>query len=408
MTTTKKRTPPEGIVLRHARNCASRADGACKCTKAWQAWVWDPVTRRKVRETFPTVAAAKSWRAAASTKIESGELRAVPVPTVKAAADELIAGLRSGSIHARGGGIYKPSTVVGYEAALRLRIIPDLGERRLSKVTRGDLTTIAEKMLGEGRDASSVRNALMPVRLIFRRALDAGTVTVNPTAGLALPAPQGRRDRIATPAEATTLLAAVPDGDRALWATALLAGLRLGEIAALDWASIDFERGTIAVERSWCPKSHAMVQPKSKAGRREVPIIGPLRALLLAHRLRTGRRVGLVFGRNGTRPFNASALRVRALAAWAAAEVPVLACDVDAERREGRPIPASGYITLHEGRHTYCSSLLAAGVSPAAVSKYAGHASVGFTLARYVHALSGTETADVARVEAWLAAAEGA
>ncbi len=408
MSITKKPKTTEGVVARHARSCASRAAKACDCRPAFQAWSWDPVTHRKLRRTFPTVSAAKSWRAAAATAISRGELRAGPVPTVQAAAEALIAGLHDGSIRARGGSPFKPSTIVGYEAALRRRIIPALGRRRLSEVSRGDLTTLAERMLGEGRDGSSVRNMVMPLRLIFRRALDAGTVTVNPTAGLALPTPRGRRDRIATPAEAAALLAAVPEGDSALWGTALLAGLRLGEIAALDWSDVDFERGVIVVERAWCPKAHGFVAPKSRAGHREVPIIGPLRALLLAHRLRTGRRVGLVFGgRSGELPFSASALRVRALAAWAAAAVPVLTCDVDAERREGRPLPSHGYLTLHEGRHTYCSTLLAAGVNPAAVSRYAGHASVGFTLARYTHALSGTEAADVARVEELLAAAEG-
>ena len=94
--------------------------------------------------------------------------------------------------------------------------------------------------------------------------------------------------------------------------------------------------------------------------------------------------------------------------AWEANELAPLACDVDAQRREGRPLPAHGYLTLHEGRHTYCSTQLAAGVSPAAVSRYAGHASVSFTLSRYVKALAGTEAGDVARVEALLAAAEGA
>ncbi len=410
MSATKKRTAPEGVVIRHQRHCATRAKKAkaCNCTPRFQAWAWDPATRRKMRRTFATAAAAKSWRAATSTAIKSGELRAVPVPTVEAAAEHLIAGIYDGSIRARGGGVFKPSTAKSYELALRRRIIPALGRRRLSEVTRGDLTTLAERMLGEGRDGSTISNAIMPLRLILRRAVDAGTITVNPTAGLALPSPQGRRDRIATPEEAACLLAALPESDRALWGTALLAGLRLGEIAALSWASIDFDRGTIAVERSWCPKSGTFVAPKSKAGRREVPIIGPLRALLLAHRLRTGRRMGLVFGQDGARPFSASALSARALAAWKAAAVPVLACDVDAARREGRPIPAHGGLTLHEGRHTYCSSLLAAGVSPAAVSKYAGHASISFTLGRYTHAISGTEASDVAKVEAWLAAAVGA
>jgi integrase len=132
-------------------------------------------------------------------------------------------------------------------------------------------------------------------------------------------------------------------------------------------------------------------------------MIGPLRALLLEHRMLTGRRDGLVFSLNGVRPFSTSALRTRAMAAWQAAEVPPLACDVAAHERDGRELPEHGHLGLHEGRHTYCSTLLAAGVSPAAVSRYAGHTSVAFTMARYVKAFGGTEAADARRVEALLA-----
>jgi integrase len=57
---------------------------------------------------------------------------------------------------------------------------------------------------------------------------------VNPTAGLQLPAVRGRRDRIASLNEADRLLAALPDDDRALWSTAFFAGLRRGELMALD------------------------------------------------------------------------------------------------------------------------------------------------------------------------------
>jgi hypothetical protein len=42
----------------------------------------------------------------------------------------------------------------------------------------------------------------------------------------------GKRDRIATPAEAATLLAAIPETERALWACTFYAGLRRGELSA--------------------------------------------------------------------------------------------------------------------------------------------------------------------------------
>ena len=62
-----------------------------------------------------------------------------------------------------------------------------------------------------------------------------------------------------------------------MWATALYAGLRRGELAALRWLDVDFERGLIRVERSW--------EPKSRSGRRRVPMARPLKAHLAAHRL---------------------------------------------------------------------------------------------------------------------------
>jgi hypothetical protein len=49
---------------------------------------------------------------------------------------------------------------------------------------------------------------------------------VNPTSGIQLPAVRGRRERIASPAEAQQLIAALPPSDRALCATAMYAGLR--------------------------------------------------------------------------------------------------------------------------------------------------------------------------------------
>ena len=73
----------------------------------------------------------------------------------------------------------------------------------------------------------------MPLRAIFRRAVARGELAVNPTSALELPAVRGRRDRIVSPEQAAQLLVALPERDRPLWATALYAGLRRGELQAL-------------------------------------------------------------------------------------------------------------------------------------------------------------------------------
>jgi integrase len=68
------------------------------------------------------------------------------------------------------------------------------------------------------------------LRAIYRRAVARSEVMVNPPLGLALPSVRALRERIARPEEAAALIEAVPVDDRALWATALYAGLRRGRL----------------------------------------------------------------------------------------------------------------------------------------------------------------------------------
>ena len=61
-----------------------------------------------------------------------------------------------------------------------------------------------------------------------------------------------------------------------MWATAMYAGLRRGELKALAAGSIDLATGLIQVERSW-DYYEGIIGLKSKAGKRKVPIAGVLR-----------------------------------------------------------------------------------------------------------------------------------
>ena len=171
--------------------------------------------------------------------------------TLREAAQAWLVGAREGSIRNRSGDRYKPSVLRGYEIALRLRLLPELGGRRVSEIRRADVQDFADRLLARGDDASTIRNTLMPLRAIFRRAVARGDVAVNPTTGLELPAVRGRRDRIVSPEQAAKLLDALPERDRALWATALYGGLRRGELQALRWEDVDLAKGVITVERAW-------------------------------------------------------------------------------------------------------------------------------------------------------------
>jgi integrase len=376
-----KRTPT-GIRARHAKTCDVTNGGDCSCSPSWEAWVFLPREKKKVRKTFPTQAAAKAWRADAQVALRKGTLRLPSNVILREAAESWIHGAKEGLIRTRSGDLYKPSALRAYEAVLRQRILPALGAARLSEIKRVDLQDLVEELLVEGLAASTIRNVVMPLRSIYRRAISRGDVVVNPTVGLELPAVRSTRDRIASPQEAAKLLEALAPDDQALWAMALYAGLRRGELQALRWEDIDFEAAVIRVERSWDDKERILIEPKSRAGRRSVPIPSILRGLLVEHRLRSGRREGLVFGASRERPFCPSAVARRAQRAWSKAAL--------------QPI------TLHEARHTFASLMIAASVNAKALSSYMGHSSVTITYDRYGHLMPGNETEAISLLDRYL------
>jgi integrase len=268
--------------------------------------VWSARESTRIRKTFATLAEARAWRSETQTGVRRGVLRAPGHTTVREAAEELVDGMKSGRVRTRSGDRYKPSAIRSYRGALRDHVVTRLGAHRLGDVQHRDVQRIADDLLAQGRDPSTIRNALMPLRVIFRRAVEDGDLAINPCSHLRLPAVRGRRERIASPEEAEQLLAVLSESDRAVWATALYAGLRRGELMALRWEDVDLAAGVIHVERAYDEKERVDVEPKSRAGRRSVPIVGALRDELVEHKTRERRDAGLVFGSSAETPFQPS------------------------------------------------------------------------------------------------------
>jgi integrase len=377
-----------GIRARHQRSCATSDGGECNCTPTWQAEAFDNATGKKIRKTFTTHAAAKSWRADTMVAIRQGRRRGPSGVTVKELGEAFIEGAKDGSVRNRSGDPFKPSVIRGYEAALKNRVYPAMGSRKVDTITAIDVQDFADELKGSGLGPSSVRNTLMPLRVIFRRAMRRGIVGANPVSGVELDAVRGKRDRIATPEEAAALIAALPVGDRPIWATAVYAGLRRGELQALRWGAVNLGSGVIEVRASYDAAARQHLMPKSRAGERRVPLPAVLRDYLDAHLLSldgTPEPEDLVFPGPKGNPFNDSPLGKRARAAW--------------EKAGLTPI------TLHECRHTYASVMIAAGVNAKALCTYMGHANISITFDRYGHLMPGSEAEAAGLLDAYLSGA---
>jgi integrase len=379
----RRATP--GIRVRHGRSCGSRDGRRCSCRPSYEAFVPAGESGRKLRRSFPTEAAAIGWRRDALREIEAGRYRPPSTRTVRDAAEELVDGIRSGAVRTRSGDAYKPSVAYGYANALELHVLPRLGARRLAEVTVRDVQALVDEMSAAGANPATIRNALLPLRVLYRRALALSEVTVSPVVGVQLPAVRGRRERFATPEEAARLIVAAPERDRALWATAFYAGLRRGELQALTWSDVDLSSGGIRVRGSFDRYARADVPTKTAAGERVVPIPAALREQLERHRTLSGGHQR-VFATATGGAFDAGEVYRRARQAWAETSL--------------EPI------TLHEARHTFASLMAAAGVPIADLSDFMGHTSINVTMKRYRHLYPDARRAAASALDAYLARAD--
>jgi integrase len=331
-----------------------------------------------------SLAEARAWRVDAQARLQAGTLSAATGPTVTDGATTFIAEVKSGRFRQKGGHLYKPGTARGYERDLNKHAIPELGSKRLSRLQRPELQRWADELTAQGLAPSTVRNIVAALRALIAFGEVRGWVHLNPCNGLRLPTGENARDRIATPSEAATLIAALPPKDRATLGFAVYGGLRLGELLALDVSAVDIEGGWIHVHRSWDREGKQFVATKSRKPRK-VPIIDKLGALLADHFVLLNHpSAGLLFpsANNPEWPTDPGILRRRTYKLWNDAGLKPLG--------------------FHEGRHTFASIGIAAGLNAKTLSTYLGHATITITLDRYGHLMPGSEVEARAMLDAYL------
>jgi integrase len=196
--------------------------------------------------------------------------------------------------------------------------------------------------------------------------------------------------RVADEAEEIVILDAVQARDvvnklkrRAIYPKAILAltcGLRRGEILALHWRDIDFDRRTVTVRVALEETKAGGVtfkKPKTRDGARTITLPDLTVEVLRDHRKREletrfalgrGKLTGtdLLFTRvDGVSPQSPHAL--------------------SAEWRKAAESIGLGAVTLHALRHTHASHLIAHGVDVVKIAKRLGHSDAVVTLSVYAH-----------------------
>jgi hypothetical protein len=104
--------------------------------------------REEDQESFSDQAAAVARTDDSRSAVRKGAMQAPTGATLAHAAEAWLELARSGLVRTRSGEIYEPATIRSYDQTLELRIYDELGDRRLSVITRNDLQDLSRAPRG--------------------------------------------------------------------------------------------------------------------------------------------------------------------------------------------------------------------------------------------------------------------
>jgi integrase len=247
----------------------------------WRA-CWRDASGRQPSKTFATKREATAYLA----EVESSHARGTYV-------DPTAGRLRFGNYAQTwlAGRTYERTTTARDASIMRTHLIPRWGATPLGRIDHSAVQQWVSE-LSVSLAPATVAQCHRLLSAVLRSAVRDRLVLANPCEGIRLPRQQRTADHgvtIARNAFLELLLPAVPDRWRALVALAGGAGLRWGECVGLRWEAVDLDRGLVYVTRVAVEVAGHVTDkpfPKSKAGRRVVPLPPFVVELLREHRAR--------------------------------------------------------------------------------------------------------------------------
>ncbi len=283
-------------------------------------------------------------------------------------------------------GTIRRHTYEQYRSVVNKHLVPEIGRMKLKQLSRPAIRKLYREKKQTGLSSRTVEYIHVTLHKALKDAAEDGLISTNPAQGLKLPQKDAKETQALSPEQVRALLeAAREDRLEALYVVALHTGLRRGELLALRWNDVDFEKSTLRVDES-LDQHGAFHAPKREESRRTVGLTPVALTALKAHRsrqleerLKVGERWednGLVFPNTVGKPMNPSNLY----------------------RREFQPLLSKASLgdedfTFHSLRHTFATTLAERGVHPATAQKLLGHKDIRMTLAIYTHATGGMQDA---------------
>lgn len=283
-----------------------------------------------------------------------------------------------------------PTTLRRYHQLLDLHILPAIGDRPAHKIRTSDLDDLYLGLATrKGLAPATVRQVHSVIRRAFRQAVRWGWVATNPAVNTTPPRVAKPTIEVPDVEKIVTLLQVTneeyPDFGVFLH-LAVTTGARRGELCALRWERIDFERQTLTISRSIAEVKGGLIEKDTKTHAvRCIALDQESLAVLAQHRERAEVRARAVGCRltSGCYVFSCDP----------GASIPWTPSHASKTFQRLRRLAGLPSARLHDLRHFSATSLLTAGIPVRTVSGRLGHASTSTTLNVYAHFAAASDRA---------------
>jgi integrase len=346
----------------------------------------DPITgkRKRISETVPTKKQAEALLAKKLSELNSNTFIGENNIALKTYMSEWLT-------------IYikphtSPTTYSSYEAQIRNHIYPTLGNLRIQSIKASDIqklynTLFTTKSSASGKILASktIKNIHHNLRSCLSRAVKDEIIRRNAADDVILPRERKKEITIFSKQETAQLLAAVADTSMELIINmAIATGARRGEMCAMEWSDVDFDKRTITINKNavFVKGQRIIKSPKSAAGVRTITVPEYLldmllkwHAIYLINRTKGGTRFQdnnlVIYKPEDGTPFHPDSI----------------------SQKFERLLKRLGmrHQKFHSLRHISATILIGMGISPKVVSKRLGHANIQITLDVYSHVLQEME-----------------
>lgn len=312
----------------------------------------------------------------------------------------------------------KNSTVLLYSLNYERYVKEHIGNFLLKDIKTIHIQKIFNEMYQQGLSLGTIQIVNAILNNLFSQAVKNDYLMKNPCMGAILPKGEKKEARVLTFYEQKLFLMAISDDFyEPLYQIALCTGLRIGELSALTWDDIDFEKKVLYVTKTLLYQKDYQTgkygfryqTPKSSSSKRVLPLIPDAVHLLKKHQ-RTQQLFAaehssdwkpfpelenLVFTtRNGT-PVQ-EAYMVKRLASITSK---MNSLEKQCASAEGRTPLFFENITPHVLRHSFATRAFENGIAAKTVQELLGHSNMNITMDLYTHVTDETKKLEMKKME---------